>query len=373
MNVRDHSLIHQLDITTYVSAPNRVNTCHQHLGTVYRVFPAFPENTERDGVWGKMKDYLGYNGQTHSMKGIAAVFDADTGHAKASQLVTQWPLVSWPAVRNNQGGVSAVAGIVYDYLTGVDTFEYKSLFQYATKANRFHPEGHQLTFKDRFFVRHFAHYATQPTSAEEAHSASSTVLTKPLIQGLKDFQLLRQYVTLNHMPTLKASLEQKHRFIIPLLSEYTLIEGTIEHSQVPIQRFINDIYQVTRLYPEMMDDISHALKDFMPHLMTTLQALEEAQAISANEVEELKIYLRKRTDSTHSTQPSDSVQEIIGEGAQVGEAHFSDIHMKMGMFAHTPSDRTATTATKQYQAIVGKKASVKGAIKISGTVNMTQH
>jgi len=30
--------IEHLDITSYLSAPNRINTCNKHLGTVYRIF-----------------------------------------------------------------------------------------------------------------------------------------------------------------------------------------------------------------------------------------------------------------------------------------------------------------------------------------------
>jgi hypothetical protein len=30
--------LQHLDITSYLSAPNRINTCKSHLGTVYRIF-----------------------------------------------------------------------------------------------------------------------------------------------------------------------------------------------------------------------------------------------------------------------------------------------------------------------------------------------
>jgi hypothetical protein len=37
-----HSIdIEHLDITSYLSAPNRINTCNKHVGMVYHIFPDF--------------------------------------------------------------------------------------------------------------------------------------------------------------------------------------------------------------------------------------------------------------------------------------------------------------------------------------------
>jgi hypothetical protein len=46
--------IKHLDITSYLSAPNRFNTCHSHIGTVYRIF------TDLSGMgwWGKILNFI---------------------------------------------------------------------------------------------------------------------------------------------------------------------------------------------------------------------------------------------------------------------------------------------------------------------------
>ena len=42
--------LEHLDITSYLSAPNRINTCNKHVGTVYRIFTAFSDM----GYWKKV-------------------------------------------------------------------------------------------------------------------------------------------------------------------------------------------------------------------------------------------------------------------------------------------------------------------------------
>ena len=46
--------LEHLDITSYLSAPNRINTCNRHLGTVYRIFPDFSDM----GLITNLKDTL---------------------------------------------------------------------------------------------------------------------------------------------------------------------------------------------------------------------------------------------------------------------------------------------------------------------------
>ena len=60
--------LEDLDITSYLSAPNRINTCNKHVGTVYRIFPDFSDM----GWLGKRT--AKYNFETHSMKKILDFF-----------------------------------------------------------------------------------------------------------------------------------------------------------------------------------------------------------------------------------------------------------------------------------------------------------
>jgi len=53
--------LQHLDITSYLSAPNLINNCNSHVGTVYRIF------TDLSDMGWKEKPNPLYNLATHSM------------------------------------------------------------------------------------------------------------------------------------------------------------------------------------------------------------------------------------------------------------------------------------------------------------------
>ena len=59
--------LQHLDITSYLSVPNRINTCNSHLGTIYRIF------TDLSDMGWKKKHTLSYNLATHSIDIIVKV------------------------------------------------------------------------------------------------------------------------------------------------------------------------------------------------------------------------------------------------------------------------------------------------------------
>jgi hypothetical protein len=65
--------LEQLDITSYLSAPNRINTCNAHVWTVYRVF------TDLSDMGWREKNTPLYDLATHSMDKIVQDFDPETG------------------------------------------------------------------------------------------------------------------------------------------------------------------------------------------------------------------------------------------------------------------------------------------------------
>jgi hypothetical protein len=87
--------LEHLDITSYLSAPNRINTCNSHLGTVYRIFTDLSDM----GWWEKSTAL--YNLATHSMDKIVENFDPDTGQVHEDeqgklkiQVVVDWPVTA---------------------------------------------------------------------------------------------------------------------------------------------------------------------------------------------------------------------------------------------------------------------------------------
>jgi hypothetical protein len=85
--------LQHLDITSYLSAPNRVNTCNAHVWTVYRIFVDLS-----DMGWLEKQTAL-YNLPTHSRHKIVEAFDPETGQVRKNergqlkvQMVIDWPL-----------------------------------------------------------------------------------------------------------------------------------------------------------------------------------------------------------------------------------------------------------------------------------------
>ncbi|KAJ6216024.1 hypothetical protein RDWZM_010524, partial [Blomia tropicalis] len=69
----DKISIDSLDITSYLSAPNRINTCNKHVGKVYRVFIDLSDASFKS---------INYDIQTHMLSNILKTFDEKTGFFK---------------------------------------------------------------------------------------------------------------------------------------------------------------------------------------------------------------------------------------------------------------------------------------------------
>jgi hypothetical protein len=114
-----HSIdLEHLDITSYLSAPNLINTCKSHVGTVYRIF------TDLSDMGWREKNTPLYNLTTHSMEKIVQAFDPETGQVykdDQGQLKVQ-VVVDWP---------------INTFLKGEN--EYKELFVWAENLNNYHP------------------------------------------------------------------------------------------------------------------------------------------------------------------------------------------------------------------------------------------
>ena len=112
--------LQHLDITSYLSAPNLINTCNEHVGTVYRIF------TDLSDMGWKEKKTLLYNLATHRMDKIMQVFDPeqrqvrkdDKGELKIREVV-DWPIS---------------AGLTYGP-------ELNNFFKWAKHLNNYHPEA----------------------------------------------------------------------------------------------------------------------------------------------------------------------------------------------------------------------------------------
>jgi hypothetical protein len=110
--------LQHLDISSYLSAPNRINTCNSHVGTVYRILI----NVSNMGFL--EKHTVLYTVATHKMSKILEVFDCKTEEGKNNNGETEIREMSkWPLCKGITGGA-----------------QWKMFFTYAKPVNNYHPE-----------------------------------------------------------------------------------------------------------------------------------------------------------------------------------------------------------------------------------------
>jgi hypothetical protein len=162
---RSISLKH-LDITTYLSAPNRITTRHKHLGTIYRIFPDLSDM----GWWEKHTAL--YDVLTNSLDKIVQAFDPETGQVHKDeqgnlkiQVVADWPVT---------------AGFQRDK-------EYERFFKCARRLNDYHPHITDITLplEGYYPIRY-------QTKTYDDRMSSLSVFSQEECQFLQDYRRLRQ-------------------------------------------------------------------------------------------------------------------------------------------------------------------------------------
>jgi hypothetical protein len=105
-NARD---VRDLDIITYLSDPNFVNTCHRHVGQVYRLYPKYPKpylsqltGLEHAGFWSLWG---------HALAPLLATFDPLTGKPVKVERMARWPVITYtPRDKVGKNMVTAMLG-----------------------------------------------------------------------------------------------------------------------------------------------------------------------------------------------------------------------------------------------------------------------
>lgn len=97
-----------LDIVTYLAAPNPVNSCNKHVGRVYRVESEMKLPQESENAFSKIINYLlgkeklrGIESiKGHELGGIIATFDPTTGRPRKCKKMLDWPRVQFSGVKS---------------------------------------------------------------------------------------------------------------------------------------------------------------------------------------------------------------------------------------------------------------------------------
>jgi hypothetical protein len=210
----------ELDITTYLSAPNLVNTCNGHLGTVYRIFPNLPQ-----GVSSNLTDWMAYLLQAHTMDNFHKLFNAsEAGFPVQLKKVVKWPQIDWTKMEISKlSTVHSLWRLFTGRSTGIDAF-FAALanldhtqFEAIAEICRVNIETEECTFEQRYNMTRKGKYEIKALS-------TNNVLYLPLrafgshhsniITGLYAYRTLMQANLLlrndiNSLNNFKTALSQK--------------------------------------------------------------------------------------------------------------------------------------------------------------------
>ena len=164
--------LQHLDITSYLSAPNLINTCNPHLGTVYRIF------TDLSDMGYFVKHTALYNLATHKIHKIVQAFDPETGQVRKDDKgeLKIREVVDWPVSEGLTGGA-----------------ELNNFFEWANQHNDYHPEVLETVPSNVPEGHHPLHYKTK---AYEECANKLSVFSKDEREFVKLYPLLRNMLKL---------------------------------------------------------------------------------------------------------------------------------------------------------------------------------
>jgi hypothetical protein len=230
--------IEHLDITSYLSSPNRVNTCNAHVGTVYRIF------VDLSDIGWKEKHTALYNLATHSMDKIVEAFDPATGQVRKDEkgkLKIQ-EVVDWPISGFRRGK------------------EYKSFFKWATHLNDYHTE---VTVEDSLLTGY--HPIRYQTKNYDDRVTSISIFSQEERQFLKDYRRLCQLPEFFKPKEMfsaignKQSQEEAEKILQSFVIEHETIRCTDASA---LQALIPYVKRSLQLFPEIKENTKCALS---PH------------------------------------------------------------------------------------------------------------
>ena len=222
--------LEHLDITRYLSAPNRINTCNKHVGTVYRIFPYLTDM----GWWGKTTAW--YNLVTHNMDNIVQAFEPETGQVykdEQGQLKVQ-VVVDWPISAGILGGE-----------------EYKRFFEWAKHLNNYHPN-----IKDVSFLLLQCNPIHYQTKRYDKRVNSFSIFSEGEQEFLQCYRWLRQWPEFFQPKELFSVMKD---YQAQETAEEILKTFEIERIRCALQALIPYVKRFLKLFPEVIGNIKSAL------------------------------------------------------------------------------------------------------------------
>jgi len=225
-----------LDITTYLSAPNRINTCHKHLGTIYRIFPDLSDM----GWLAKLTAF--YNVITNSLDKIVHVFDPETGLVYKDErgILKIQVVADWPVTDGFQRHK-----------------EYEGFFKWAEHLNNYHPCITDITLSHKGYnpIRY-------QTKTYDERVSRLSVFSQEECQFLQDYLRLRQLPELFNPKELFSVMEdnQAQENAEKILQGFEIENDTIRCADISaLQALIPYVKRLLQLFPEINESTTSAL------------------------------------------------------------------------------------------------------------------
>jgi hypothetical protein len=223
--------LEHLDITSYLSAPNLVNTCNAHVGTVYRIFVDLT-----DMGWWTKHTALYTLVATHSKDKIEEAFNPKAMHVVKDekgklriQVVIDWP----------------ISGFKYNE-------EYRSFFKWAKHFNNYHPDTTGVIFQ----LKGYQPIRYQTTNYDEGVTSIS-IFSQEERQFLENYRWLRRLPQFFKPKGLFSEIgnDQAEKEAVEILQCFEIQKGKIQCStDTELQKLIPYVKRLLQLFPQLQEN-----------------------------------------------------------------------------------------------------------------------
>jgi ankyrin repeat protein len=243
-----------LDITSYLSAPNRINTCNTHLGTVYRILTDLS-----DMGWWKKNTAL-YNIAVHSIDRIVEAFDPETGQVRKNEQGQQnvHVVIDWPISTGLGGGE-----------------EYNKFFACGKDSNSYCPDIRDET------AQQISHQLIRyQTKMYDELVNSISIFSKGEQEFLQSYSILRQFLKFCDLKELFSPMEinQAQEEAENMLQNYEIKNDKIRcRDASALHALIPYVKRLLRLFPQIKENTKSALSS--DKIMNKFCRLETSRTI----------------------------------------------------------------------------------------------
>lgn len=273
-----------LDITTYLSIPNIVNTCNKHVGRVYHIHPHF-NSPEISGLLQSIAEHTNNVEYlkvfqavfSHMLDSILQTFDPETGIPSHYSKVFDWPYLERTDKNKNLidflpsnyniaaktlgylGKDQALMNIIFlfnDLIMGnVDASQYLAFLE-KTSSPTFDVRD-DLNDYEVFFLKYFAHYdVKKETHLEALPNLSRKDSLDSYLLDLKHYGL--GITELNLLESNVLNLQIKE-----FISGYEIDEYSIRSKDNNIDKLRDFVKRIISVAPELRKTLNIASKQFI--------------------------------------------------------------------------------------------------------------